>query len=78
MTGPHPAVAHVRRAVRTALADLETGSVVLVAVSGGADSMALAAATAFEARDAPWRCAGVVVDHQLQPGSAEVAARVAG
>lgn len=77
MTGPHPAVAQVRRAVRTALADLPPGSVVLVAVSGGADSMALAAAAAFEARSAPWRCAGVVVDHQLQEGSAEVADQVA-
>jgi tRNA(Ile)-lysidine synthase len=77
MTGPHPAVAQVRRAVRTAIADLRPGSVVLVAVSGGADSMALAAATAFEARNAPWHCAGVVVDHRLQPGSAEVTARVA-
>lgn len=77
MTGPHPAVAHVRSAVRAALCDLQDGAVVLVAVSGGADSMALAAATSFESRRAPWGCAGVVVDHQLQPGSAEVAARVA-
>ena len=77
MTGPHPAVAQVRSAVRTALADIAADAVVLVAVSGGADSMALAAATAFEARGAPWRCAGVVVDHQLQRGSAEVATRVA-
>lgn len=77
MTGPHPAVARVRHAVRTALADLDAGSIVLVGVSGGADSMALAAAAAFEARSAPWRCAAVVVDHQLQDGSAEVADRVA-
>jgi tRNA(Ile)-lysidine synthase len=77
MTGPHPAVARVRGAVRASLDDLEADAVVLVAVSGGADSLALAAATAFESRSAPWRCAGVVVDHQLQPGSAEVASRVA-
>ncbi|MDT4976590.1 MAG: tRNA(Ile)-lysidine synthase, partial [Pseudonocardiales bacterium] len=45
--GPHPAVAEIRRAVRTALAGSD--GTVLVACSGGADSLALAAATAFEA-----------------------------
>ncbi|MDQ4009065.1 MAG: tRNA lysidine(34) synthetase TilS, partial [Actinomycetota bacterium] len=49
-----PAVADVRRAVREALADVEPGQTVLVACSGGADSTALAAATAFEARSAGW------------------------
>lgn len=39
--------------------------------------MALAAATAFEAREPAWRCAAVVVDHRLQAGSAEVAERAA-
>ncbi len=78
MTGPHPAVAQVRHAVRTALGDLPPDSLVLVAVSGGADSMALAAATAFESRSAPWRCAAVVVDHQLQQGSGVTAQRTAG
>ena len=42
MTGPHPAVAAVRLAVRAALAELEPGAVALVACSGGADSLALA------------------------------------
>ncbi len=78
MTGPQPAVAQVRHAVRTALGDLPPESLVLVAVSGGADSMALASATAFESRSAPWRCAAVVVDHQLQAGSEETAQRTAG
>ena len=45
----HPAVAKIREAVRTALADLPQETTVLVACSGGADSLALAAATAFEA-----------------------------
>jgi tRNA(Ile)-lysidine synthase len=50
---------------------------VLVACSGGADSLALAAATAFVAPRLGW-CAGLVtVDHGLQAGSAEQAARVA-
>ena len=68
MAGPHPAVAAVRHAVRTCLA------APLVACSGGADSLALAAAVAFEA---PGRAALVTIDHGLQDGSADQARRVA-
>ena len=50
---------------------------VLVALSGGTDSLALAAATAFEAKRVGIRAGAVIVDHALQPGSADVAARVA-
>lgn len=50
---------------------------VLVALSGGADSLALAAATAFEAQRSGLRAGAVIVDHQLQGGSAEVAQRAA-
>jgi tRNA(Ile)-lysidine synthase len=71
-----PAVAEVRRAVRLGCADLDPGSRIVVACSGGADSMALAAATAFEARATGWLVGAAVVDHQLQPSSAEVAADV--
>jgi tRNA(Ile)-lysidine synthase len=74
--GPTPQVAAVRRAVREALADLVGGDVVLVACSGGADSLALAAATAFEAPRRGLRPAAVTVDHGLQPGSAGRAAAV--
>ncbi|UYQ63587.1 tRNA lysidine(34) synthetase TilS [Streptomyces peucetius] len=53
---------------------------VLVACSGGADSMALASALAFEARKLSVRAGGITVDHGLQDGSAgradEVAARL--
>lgn len=77
MTGPHPAVAAARVEVRSALAGLPAGSLVLVACSGGADSLALAEATAFEAPRAGLRAGAVVVDHALQPGSAEVAERAA-
>ncbi|KJK55308.1 tRNA lysidine(34) synthetase TilS [Saccharothrix sp. ST-888] len=50
---------------------------VLVAVSGGADSMALAIATAFEAPKLGLRVGAVTVDHGLQQGSAERAQQVA-
>lgn len=121
-----PAVADVRRAVRTALAELgperpkqagaptrdgRTGPVaggpaaaggaagggavaggavaggaavrggaaadVLVALSGGPDSLALAAATAFEAPRAGLTAGAIVVDHGLQAGSAAVARQAA-
>ncbi len=67
--GPHPAVAAVRRAVRASLVGLEPGDLVLAACSGGADSLALAAALAFEAPRAGLLAGGVTVDHGLQPGS---------
>jgi tRNA(Ile)-lysidine synthase len=71
-----PAVSAVRRAVRGALADLEPGDLVLVAVSGGPDSLALAAAAAAEAPKLTLRAGAVTVDHGLQPGSAERAGTV--
>jgi tRNA(Ile)-lysidine synthase len=75
--GPGVAVAEVRNAVRACLADLAAGDLVLVACSGGADSLAVAAALAFVAPRAGLRAGGVTVDHGLQPGSAERAASVA-
>ncbi|QDY78286.1 tRNA lysidine(34) synthetase TilS [Streptomyces qinzhouensis] len=64
-----------------AAAPAATGPLVLVACSGGADSMALASALAFEARKLNIRAGGITVDHGLQDGSdlraAEVANRLA-
>jgi tRNA(Ile)-lysidine synthase len=90
--GPHPAVAAIRLAVRRVLHDILAdhatpsrraagpGPLVLVACSGGADSMALASALAFEAPKLSVRAGGITVDHGLQAGSdlraAEVAARL--
>jgi tRNA(Ile)-lysidine synthase len=76
-----PAVADTRRAVRTLLAQaledrtVRPGDLVLVALSGGPDSLALAAATAFEAPKQELRAGAVVVDHALQAGSEAVASR---
>jgi tRNA(Ile)-lysidine synthase len=50
---------------------------VLVGCSGGADSLALAAAVAFEAPRAGLSAGAVVVDHDLQEGSLMVAERAA-
>ena len=75
--GPRPAVAEVRRAVRRGLDGLDPGDLVLAACSGGADSLALAAALAHEAPRRGLRAGGVTVDHGLQPGSAQRARHVA-
>jgi tRNA(Ile)-lysidine synthase len=53
--------------------DPRFGGLVLVGLSGGADSLALAAATAFEAPRAGIRAGAVIVDHGIQAGSAAVA-----
>ncbi|MFF1634663.1 tRNA lysidine(34) synthetase TilS [Leifsonia sp. NPDC058248] len=56
---------------------LAPDALVLVGLSGGADSLALAAAAAFEAPRAGYRAGAMIVDHGLQSGSAGVAARAA-
>lgn len=64
-----PAVAAVRSAVRPHVgSDRATSGPLLVACSGGADSLALLSATIFEASDRP--VIGVTVDHGLQLDSA--------
>jgi tRNA(Ile)-lysidine synthase len=71
-----PAVAATRVALRRELLGSAPG-LALAACSGGADSLALAAALAFVAPRANWRAGLITVDHQLQPGSAERADAVA-
>lgn len=70
-----PPLAAVRTAVRQGLRGVR-GSV-LVACSGGPDSLALAAATAFVAPRLGLRAGLVSIDHGLQVGSAERATEVA-
>ena len=62
----HPSIAAVRLPVRTTLAACDPGDVVVVACSGGADSLALAAAAVFEGHKLGLRILGVTVDHGLQ------------
>ena len=78
MAALDPAVAAVRGAVREHLrAQPPIGGPVLVACSGGADSLALATATAYVCRHGRWPAGLVTVDHQLQAGSAQRAEAVA-
>lgn len=64
----------IRHEIRKVLAEhTKPGQKLLVAVSGGADSMALASATLFEAKKLGLAVATVTVDHGLQPKSASVA-----
>ncbi|MEU6248367.1 tRNA lysidine(34) synthetase TilS [Glycomyces sp. NPDC047010] len=72
-----PAVARLRAAVRDGLDGLPPGSLVLVACSGGPDSLALADTAAFCAPRMGLRAGLVSVDHGLQDGSGERAASVA-
>ncbi|MFI7587911.1 tRNA lysidine(34) synthetase TilS [Spongisporangium articulatum] len=71
------AVAQVVVAVRDALLDLPDGSLVLVACSGGADSLALAAATARVASRGRLRAGAVVVDHGWTTSASRAARRAA-
>src|SRR3954468_22650073 len=76
MSGPPAAIAAVRVAVRRAIADIRAGDLVLVACSGGADSLALLAGTAFEAPRAGLRFGAVTVDHCWTSDSSERARKV--
>ena len=68
--------------LQNALADAGYPGHVVVACSGGPDSLALAAVAAYFARRGhvdgrPLTVGAVVVDHQLQEGSGDIAARTA-
>ncbi|SDK25402.1 tRNA(Ile)-lysidine synthase [Nocardioides sp. YR527] len=74
----HPSLAAVRRPVRATLERLEPGEKVIVACSGGADSLALASAAVFEGHKLGLHIIGATVDHGLQEGSRAQAAKVVG
>lgn len=70
-----PAIADVRRAVREAWMrhGVVAGDRILVACSGGPDSLALAAAAIFEGKRSGVLVGAVIVEHGLQPATKRVA-----
>jgi tRNA(Ile)-lysidine synthase len=66
----------IRNAVREQLERCEAGDCILVAVSGGADSLALAYATLIESTPLAIKAIAVTIDHQLQEKSSDQAAKV--
>lgn len=62
----------IRQAVRPWI--LKSDFRILIGVSGGADSMALAVATLLESKSAGIEAVAIIIDHQLQDGSSQVAA----
>jgi tRNA(Ile)-lysidine synthase len=82
----NPTLGKARNMIREALDDAGLAPrgtestpppLLLVACSGGPDSLALAEAASFFARRGDYRVGAVVVDHALQHGSADVAAAAA-
>ena len=70
------ALLDLRNAVRPFLENLTAGDSAIVAVSGGADSLALAYALIKEAPNLAITLIAVTIDHQLQTGSGEQAKKV--
>ncbi|MFM1757609.1 MAG: hypothetical protein RL193_186 [Actinomycetota bacterium] len=70
------ALVALRSAVRAALEKFSAGDLILVAVSGGADSLALAEAAKLEGEKLALKIVGVTIDHQLQANSAAQAEKV--
>ncbi|MEO0011162.1 MAG: hypothetical protein RIQ39_751 [Actinomycetota bacterium] len=68
----------IRSAVKPYLEKLEAGDTFLVAVSGGADSLALAQALFIESQPLALNAVAITVDHQLQENSDQQAEKVAG
>ena len=72
----NPATVAIRSAVRECLSSCSAGDTVLVAVSGGADSLALASALVPESKNLLVNLVGLTIDHQLQKSSSEQAEKV--
>ena len=70
------AMVEVRRAVRAELSDCSPGDVLIIACSGGADSLALAYALSKESGKLALKVVAITIDHQLQSNSRVQAERV--
>lgn len=70
------AMVAIRGAVRSELSQCCAGDRIIIACSGGADSLALSYALVHEAAKLALALVGVTVDHQLQPGSRSQAEKV--
>jgi len=67
----------LRQALKENLADLSAGDTVMVACSGGADSLALVRAAVHVGGELSLQIGAIVIDHQLQSGSSLVASGAA-
>lgn len=70
------AMVEIRSAVRAQLTDCNPGDVLIVACSGGADSLVLAYALSKEAEKLALKVVAITIDHQLQPNSRVQAEKV--
>ncbi len=71
------AVAEVRHAVRVGLAEFKPADLVLVACSGGSDSLALAKAASLECAASHVSIGAIVIDHGWNSKSTEICAKTA-
>ena len=74
---PHPAIAASRLDLSRLLDSCPERAPLIVAVSGGSDSTALAMVAQYVARHEERECVCVIVDHGLRPESADEAKCVA-
>ncbi|MFM1778249.1 MAG: hypothetical protein RL741_867 [Actinomycetota bacterium] len=68
----------LRQGILASLRDLEAGDLVLVGLSGGADSLALLKCALHVGNERTISVGAVIIDHQIQPESAKTSYRVAG
>ena len=68
----------LRQGILASLSDLEAGDLVLVGLSGGADSLALLKCALHVGNERTISVGAVIIDHQIQVESAKTSSRVAG
>jgi len=68
----------LRQGILASLSDLEAGDLVLVGLSGGADSLALLKCALHVGNERTISVGAVIIDHQIQADSAKTSSRVAG